>query len=596
MASFSTLQDLTTLKRKHYGILAAFMKASPKVSSLAPIVMDPENFQEFLVKFQIMISTIPALEIVLNYLAPTDDDRPFQLRLKNLLAEKNRKKTNDFVEMFESAKQGFLLAQNILVAYLLLCAGSNKSMCRTIMNYPSNPELALNDLANDYRKTSANNAITLKSELLNSTIVTNCEDMIEEMESKRTMILEMGRAIDDGEMADVALKAAKDHPRYQTDIAAYLTQLHREGNEAEWGPVKTYLKGLDRTTVDPDASGKAMAIGAKPKKKRQSGESTVINKALVAAVVEELSKDRPSLFPPQRGRGGGRDGGKGGYVQYSGRGAYRNTGRGGRFGRGGGDGRGTGGRFNSNQRSIQPQFQGNCHRCGKFGHRKADCWSTSEPVDGSQQQLQSRGQQFQNPQQFQQSTQAPPQQQSYANVAIDQRNSEYRSDYSNVLERASSRQRMFVMTHRAFLITDAPWGIHNVVLDSGADHLYIWDSKHRIEPYRLVSRPVHTAGGGVLTSIREGYHGNVRVMGMPDELSMQLCGVTVLMELGYEVIFSPNSGCMLVNPTTGYALCVERRDGLYIFDIRNILEWLETFDPTRHNRSDVISMEPSNTK
>ena len=152
------------------------------------------------------------------------------------------------------------------------------------------------------------------------------------------------------------------------------------------------------------------------------------------------------------------------------------------------------------------------------------------------------------------------------------------------------------MTHRAFLITDAPWGIHNVVLDSGADHLYIWDSKHRIEPYRLVSRPVHTAGGGVLTSIREGYHGNVRVMGMPDELSMQLCGVTVLMELGYEVNFSTYSGCMLVNPTTGYALCVERRQGLYIFDIRNILEWLETFDPTRHNRSDVISMEPSNIK
>ena len=219
MASSTIFQDidLTTLNRKHYAILATFMKSNPKVSSLAPTTIDPANIQEFFVKFQIMISTIPALEIVLNYLPPTNDDRPFQRRFKTLLEAKNREKLDTFCETFENAKLGFLLAQNILVAYLLLCAGSNKPMCRTIMKYPSNPELALNELANDYRKTSANNAITLKSELLNSTIVTNCEEMIEEMESKRTMILEMGRAIDDSEMADVALKAAKDHPRYQID-------------------------------------------------------------------------------------------------------------------------------------------------------------------------------------------------------------------------------------------------------------------------------------------------------------------------------------------------------------------------------------------
>ena len=96
-----------------------------------------------------------------------------------------------------------------------------------------------------------------------------------------------------------------------------------------------------------------------------------------------------------------------------------------------------------------------------------------------------------------------------------------------------------------------------------------------------------------MTTIREGFIGNVRVTGMPDEMSMQLCGVGVLVELGYSILID-SGGCMIGNRFTGYALDVTWRDGLFIFDIRNILEFVETFDPAKHNRQEVFSMESSN--
>jgi len=94
--------------------------------------------------------------------------------------------------------------------------------------------------------------------------------------------------------------------------------------------------------------------------------------------------------------------------------------------------------------------------------------------------------------------------------------------------------------------------------------------------FRLVDVPVSTAGGSEIRSIREGYLGNVFVMGMGDELQVQLLSLHSLTEMGYE--FTANRHGAVITRQS-FRLVIPWVDNLLTFDLRNIQEFREPYRP-----------------
>ena len=563
MESFNNLEEslnqLSELKPKDYGVLVNFGKSQKSLSVLPSVMMDHENFAEFLNKFMINVGPFPALTMVLGHKKPSKDDKSFQKLIRKKLADGLEEESQTLLRELSEAINGFETAQKTLVSYLLQCAGKDRAFSRSVLKSPSDPVVILRELIQENKKTSSNSAINLKATLYATKMKANwtMTELIEELEHLKAQIEEAGGTVELHEMAALALKVAKEHSKTTTDTAAYITQLHRESKEPDWPDVKAFLKALDRTmeeTATPSVPSIAAAVlPGQTKNKKDKGpfckscngrhpygqHTKTVDRALVAAVVAQINH--------RGGRGG-----------HGGRGGGRVGGRGG--------GRSHRTPYEQSQGRYVP-FQGTCDLCGRYGHKKADCYSNPDRIPGDRSSnLRGYGYTGNLP---------------VANY-MERRNEDYRSEtYDSVLDRASKRTAWVLFGPAvALALSTNQRDKYKFIIDSGATQVYAWESQHRFEPTRLISTTVSTAGNGHLTSVREGFLGNIPAVGMSDELTVQLFGACVLIKMGYIIIWE-RWGALIRSPRV--SIETSYTSGLLYIDIRSLPEFNEPFNILDHH-------------
>ena len=578
-----------------------------KPISVAPIPIDIANINGWFQLACIALGACRGSTDSLFYKRPRRSDKCFQKAfMETLDGNDTTPESKELGESLKKAQTNYDDSVSWLTSYFLSCAGKSDSLKRIIVKYPNNPELIVDELIRDHKKTSTNSAVRLKGKLFHIAIKGTCGQLIEEMETLQVEIIDAGGFTTDGEMASIALDQAKESDRYKAEVVSYMTKQYMEGLQPNWPAVKSFLIGLDRSTSD----GTETALSAVTKLStgpfcRECGVKHPYAQHLPGKNKATL-KAAAALM--RLNGGGDRSGGR--FSSNGGRGASGNR-FGGRFngGRHGnryegrpGGGQSNGGRFSNNRQQYdnnrqqynnnrqqydthqREPFSGNCDICSKPGHKAADCWSNpNREVDRSWSQ--SQREPFQQYNSDRQQPRRETQERAHSAVERHGRSDGYRFDnYDAVLERAKRSHTMYVCHHAFAALRPDLGNPFMCALDTGASAIFVRDSQHRLHPSRLINRTIATAGKGNLTSIREGYLGNMLVMGMSDDLQLQLCGAHALTRRGFLISIHCN-GALLQRGADHIE--IPWTNDILLFDLREIPDFVTAYQPETYEGSDA---------
>jgi hypothetical protein len=498
------------------------------------------------------VDTQSGLTLALTHLRPSKDDQDFQARIEKSLSEdgKSTKFTKKIFKKFVIAEKNWVLSDKTLTSVLLQASSDEPLIIKKILDNDGDVYSLIKSLVRDYGSDNAFNAMEIKKKLYEVKMDTekSAKEFVESFELTHKSLVTAGDSLPDLDLAYLALTAIKADPRYEGSTKAYEAALITSKLKPSWEDVKKHAISLgagDESKVEQSKIKVSAALLAKGKGKeilrwcstckikhvkgKHHSEKKMSEIAAIAESIVQRVQDSAG-----RGRGNPR----GGRFFRGGRGRF-----GGRF-----NGRSSG-RF-SNYDPSRPVV---CYTCNETGHISRECPRNQQVGD-----------------------KRPRETETAFNIQDE-------PEYMRELRRAV---RQHISSHgTAFPALDPDQieialslhGAEDVrkyifIVDSGASRTLVYDKYWRLSNVERVEREIRTAGGGTILTICDGFLGTVPVTSMGEDLLIQLCGVSTLINLGYEISIKRDK--MVISKLKEddreltYIYHIPKIDNMYILDIR----------------------------